>query len=175
MTFGGRLKALRIKHNLTQLELAKKINLSKANVSKYEADLVEPNLDTLAMISVLFDVSINYLLGVPDKAAPVEPPISEKQETVLKLAKQLSDEDMRKLIDYAELLKKANEYSNDLARPQRIAEKEQLPAALQSLPPFEDVYAEQENKVVRTDILGDDGYERHAAFGGGVWKEKKKD
>ncbi len=108
MTFGGRLKALRIEHNLTQSELAKKINLSKANVSKYEADLVEPNLDTLAMISVLFDVSINYLLGVPDKAAPAEQPISEKQETVLKLAKQLSDEDMRKLIDYAELLKKAD-------------------------------------------------------------------
>lgn len=68
MSFGSRLKELRLKNNLTQLELAKKINLSKANVSKYEANLIEPNLDTLTMISDLFNVSTDYLLEKEEPA-----------------------------------------------------------------------------------------------------------
>lgn len=106
MSFGARLKELRIQKNLTQEQLAKKINLSKANVSKYESDLVEPNLETLAMISVLFDVSINYLIGVPDKATPDEQPLSEKQSQLLKLADDLNEEERIKLLEYAELLKR---------------------------------------------------------------------
>lgn len=108
MTFGSRLKSIRKKHNLTQLELAKKINLSKANVSKYESDLVEPNLETLAMISTLFDVSLNYLLGIPDKITHIDQPLSENQQTILNLTMQLSNEEINKLIEYAELLKKAS-------------------------------------------------------------------
>lgn len=91
---------------MTQEQLAKKINLSKANVSKYEADLVEPNLETLTMISLLFDVSMNYLLGVPDKATPEEQPLSEKQSQLLKLADELNEEERVKLLEYAELLKR---------------------------------------------------------------------
>lgn len=106
LSFGARLKKLRTENNMTQEQLAKKINLSKANVSKYEADIVEPNLETLAMISVLFDVSINYLLDVPDKAAPEEQPLSEKQSQLLNLAADLNEEERVKLLEYAELLKR---------------------------------------------------------------------
>ena len=66
ISFGSRLKELRISKNLTQEDLAKKINLSKANISKYEADLVEPSLETLSLLAKLFDVSTNYLLCVPE-------------------------------------------------------------------------------------------------------------
>lgn len=106
LSFGGRLRELRLSKNLTQEELAKKISLSKANVSKYEADLVEPNLDTLAMLSALFDVSINYLLGIPEKTTPKEQPLSEKQSQLIKLADDLTDDEKVKLLDYAELLKR---------------------------------------------------------------------
>ncbi len=47
----------------------------------------------------------NYL--EPEKAVHIELPLSEKQETVLRLSEQLTDEDLKKLIDYAELLRKA--------------------------------------------------------------------
>ena len=62
MSFGERLRQLRISTNLTQEQLAKKIKLSKANISKYEADLVEPNIDTLKILSKIFNVSTDYLL-----------------------------------------------------------------------------------------------------------------
>lgn len=67
MTFGARLKALRQSYNLTQTELANKIKLSKANVSKYESDSIEPNLETLKLIAELFNVSVDHLLGQEDK------------------------------------------------------------------------------------------------------------
>lgn len=41
------------------------------------------------------------------KTAPAEQSLTDKQGQVLSLAKNLSDEDMQKLIDYAELLTKA--------------------------------------------------------------------
>lgn len=69
MSFGSKLRELRVAAGMTQEQLAKKINLSKANVSKYEADIVEPNLDTLVAISKLFDVTIDYMLEAKQPAA----------------------------------------------------------------------------------------------------------
>jgi len=63
MDFGNTLKKLRIEHSFTQSELAQKIKLSKANVSKYESNSVEPNLETLSLIASIFNVSTDYLLG----------------------------------------------------------------------------------------------------------------
>lgn len=66
MSFGYRLRNLREQSHMTQTDLADKLNLSKANISKYESNLVEPNLQTLSLISELFDVSVDYLLGKTD-------------------------------------------------------------------------------------------------------------
>lgn len=105
MSFGSTLKNLRISHGLTQEELAKRINLSKANVSKYEADLVEPNLGTLALIANVFSVSTNFLLGIQEKAAPGEQLLTEKQNKILELVEGLTDREREELIRYAEFLK----------------------------------------------------------------------
>ena len=63
MSFGFRLKQLRIAKRLTQEQLAKMVKLSKANISKYEADTVEPNLETLRLFADIFDVSMDYLIN----------------------------------------------------------------------------------------------------------------
>lgn len=68
MTFGKRIKELRALHDMTQAELASKLNVSKANMSKYEADKIEPNLGILKNISALFDVSVDYLLQRPQNS-----------------------------------------------------------------------------------------------------------
>ncbi len=70
MTFGERLKELRLSKDMTQSDLAKRINLSKANVSKYEANFVEPNLETLGLIAKVFNVSVDYLLGYTNEISP---------------------------------------------------------------------------------------------------------
>ena len=104
MSFGSRLKVLRIKHNLTQSELAEKINLSKANVSKYEADLVEPNLDTLKLISSLFSVSIDYLLG-NEKATLTEQPASQKLKNLIDSYADLSEDEIDQVTNFVDFLK----------------------------------------------------------------------
>ena len=65
--FGKMLKTLRIKENMTQAQLAKKLGLTKSVVSAYETGLRLPSYDVLIHIAKIFDVSTDYLLGVEHK------------------------------------------------------------------------------------------------------------
>lgn len=61
--FGSRLKKLRQSHNMTQPVLAKKLQVTKSVISAYETGLRMPSYETLLMISKVFSVSTDYLLG----------------------------------------------------------------------------------------------------------------
>jgi transcriptional regulator with XRE-family HTH domain len=63
IVFGNRLKELRIEKGLTQEELGELVNLTKANISKYESGKLEPNIDTINYLASFFDVSADYLFG----------------------------------------------------------------------------------------------------------------
>ena len=58
---------LRTKSGLTQNELAEKIFVTRQAVSRWETGETMPNTETLKVLSKLFDVSINTLLGSPRK------------------------------------------------------------------------------------------------------------
>lgn len=64
MDFKDRLKELRELKNLSQLELATKLNISNAVVSMYEKGTRQPSRETLEMIADFFNVDTpyNYLL-----------------------------------------------------------------------------------------------------------------
>lgn len=62
-----RIKLLRVSHNLSQVELAKKLNVSKQSVSNWENDNILPSIEMLVEISKLFSVSTDYLLGLDDR------------------------------------------------------------------------------------------------------------
>lgn len=70
--FGERLKLLREGKEFTQEQLGKRINLTKANISKYENEGLEPNIDTMIMLADLFNTSVDYLLGRIDTRAIVK-------------------------------------------------------------------------------------------------------
>ncbi len=59
------LKMLREKNNLTQEEMARKVNVTRQAVSRWETGETQPNPDMLKVLSRQFDVSINTLLGAP--------------------------------------------------------------------------------------------------------------
>lgn len=63
MNFGKRLKSLRLEKGLSQKELANIINISHANISKYESNSVEPNIEIINKLASYFDVSTDYLLA----------------------------------------------------------------------------------------------------------------
>ncbi len=58
---------LRTKSGLSQEELAQKIYVTRQAVSRGETGETIPNPETLKLLSKLFDVSINTLLGSPRK------------------------------------------------------------------------------------------------------------
>ena len=59
--------SLRTKNGLSQDELAEKVFITRQAVSRWENGETVPNPDTLKLLSALFDVSINTLLGAPRK------------------------------------------------------------------------------------------------------------
>ena len=59
------ISELRIKNGLTQEQLAEKVFVTRQAVSRWETGDTVPNTETLKLLSKLFDVSINTLLGSP--------------------------------------------------------------------------------------------------------------
>lgn len=66
MDFGNILKKIRQDNNLTQEELAKKIDTSRSNIANYENNKNMPSIDILDKLSKIFNVSTDYLLGKSD-------------------------------------------------------------------------------------------------------------
>ncbi len=56
---------LRMNNKLSQDELARKVCVTRQAVSRWETGETIPNTETLKLLSRLFDVSINTLLGSP--------------------------------------------------------------------------------------------------------------
>lgn len=56
---------LRTKNGLSQEELAKKVFVTRQAVSRWETGETVPNTETLKLLSKLFNVSVNTLLGSP--------------------------------------------------------------------------------------------------------------
>lgn len=61
MSFGDRLRGLRLEKKMTQEDLAKLLNLSRATVGRYETNERFPDKNTLKKIADIFEVSMDYL------------------------------------------------------------------------------------------------------------------
>lgn len=58
---GDRIKELREDFNMTQDDLAKKLNVTRTTISSYENNSIIPPLDKLIKIADTFNVSLDYL------------------------------------------------------------------------------------------------------------------
>lgn len=63
MNFSDNLKRLRKENNLSQEELAEKLNVSRQSVSKWESNSAYPEMDKIIQISNMFNVGIDELLN----------------------------------------------------------------------------------------------------------------
>ena len=66
MKFGERLRELRKINNLSQLELGKLLNMSKMAISHWEKGNSEPSIEQLKTMAMIFEVSVDYLIGYVD-------------------------------------------------------------------------------------------------------------
>lgn len=67
MDFGRKLKTLRKQAGLTQKQLATQLGVTKSVVSFYELQTRSPSPDVLAKLSMIFHVSVDYLLGLDNR------------------------------------------------------------------------------------------------------------
>lgn len=66
MEFKQRLKELRLEKGVTQIQIAKIVNMSKMAISHWEKGNSEPSIEQLKILATYFDVSIDYLTGFLD-------------------------------------------------------------------------------------------------------------
>lgn len=70
MSFSERLKELRMLNNMSQSELAEKVNLKTSAISKYETGTTQPGIDMLKKFAEIFSVTVDYLVGFSDVKNP---------------------------------------------------------------------------------------------------------
>ncbi|RIO64616.1 XRE family transcriptional regulator, partial [Staphylococcus haemolyticus] len=66
MKFHEKLKQERKRLNLSQEDLANKINISRQSISKWELEKGYPNIETLIELSEVFDITVDELLKGDD-------------------------------------------------------------------------------------------------------------
>lgn len=70
MEFKDRLKMLRKERRLTQVKLGEMLNYGYTAIANYESGRNQPSIPDLKKIASIFNVSMDYLLGVNDIRHP---------------------------------------------------------------------------------------------------------
>lgn len=81
--FGLRIRELREQHKLSQEQLGGKVGRSKSVISSYENNIKVPPLTILTQLAVIFNVSLDYLVGIDKNEMISINGLSEQQKTLL--------------------------------------------------------------------------------------------
>lgn len=86
MTVNERLKMLRTENGLTQMQLAKALNIGQTTVAAYERSH-DPNLYSLIAYADYFECTLDYLAG--REQAPLPYALTEKEREIVRLYRAL--------------------------------------------------------------------------------------
>lgn len=82
MTLGEKIRDLRKQANMKQSELADKLGVARTAISNWESDINKPNVDLIANMCYLFNVSPNYFFEVdlPETKTSPEPTATDSED-----------------------------------------------------------------------------------------------
>ena len=89
MDFSEKLLTLRKANDMTQEQLAEKLDVSRQSVSKWESGQATPDLEKIVVLSTVFNVTTDYLLKsseIDDLSVKTE--MLEKQQQMMLLREQ---------------------------------------------------------------------------------------
>ena len=66
MSYKERIKELRKNSGLSQMQLARKLNISQSAIAKWELGKTEPTASALILLSKFFNETTDYILGLED-------------------------------------------------------------------------------------------------------------
>ena len=97
---GEILRELRKDRGMTQADLAEKLSLSPLTISAYECGRSSPDDDVKIKIAQIFNVSLDYLLGLIREPLPYE-----RNRTTVSCPADFTDEEMASVRKYIAFLK----------------------------------------------------------------------
>lgn len=96
--FGVRMQQLRINHHMSQETLGRKLNRSKSVICGYENNIRIPPLEVIVKMAVIFNVSLDYLVGIDKKEIISMDNLDEEQKRIIQsLLKEFRDNSNRHL------------------------------------------------------------------------------
>lgn len=91
--FGLRLKELREARQLSQKEAAARLDVGRSTISGYERNIITPSVDQLVRMAVLYNTSLDYMMGLENRSSFFVDDLEEsQQQTVLDVVKRLKQE-----------------------------------------------------------------------------------
>lgn len=78
-----RIKNLREKENMTQVQLAKILGLSRSGVNAWEMGLSVPSTQYIVELAKTFNISADYLLGLEDTSCVSTKGLTDQQITAI--------------------------------------------------------------------------------------------
>ena len=95
--FGMRLKELRESKRLSQTDVAARLDVSRATISGYECNTITPSVEQLVKLAVLYNASLDYMLGMENRSYLYLDDLTESQQrTVLDIVDRLKKEFLNK-------------------------------------------------------------------------------
>lgn len=91
--FGLRLRELREAKQLSQTEVAARLNVGRSTISGYESNTITPSLEQFTRLAILYNTSLDYMMGLDNRTCFYLDGLSKRQQqTVLDIVKRLIQE-----------------------------------------------------------------------------------
>ena len=120
-----KLKELRNKNNLTQIQFSKAFGISSGTIAMWETGKRSPDIDTICSLATFFNVSVDYLLDrTPEHEnmlTRVPEDIKKYLEKLIFALNDLNEEGREKLVDLADDLVKTGKYKK--SAPNELGQK----------------------------------------------------
>ncbi len=109
------IKVARINAGLSVDEISRKLDITPQAYYNYEKGNREPSSDTLIKLSLILNVSVDYLLGVDNNVAPIKAPLTAgaKIKVLGKVPAGVPIEAVEYVIDEIEISEKMTNDSHD--------------------------------------------------------------
>lgn len=136
MTFGEKVKAIRIKQGFSQFQLGEKMNISQQAVAKYEHLTEQPKLATVRKLANALGVSINDLTLNWSSYSPneiwddmednksdyesIDPRDAANEERIMNCFHELNYAGQEKAIEQVELLTQIPSYQAKINKSEEI-------------------------------------------------------
>lgn len=97
INFAARLKFLMNKYGLMQADLCRRTGIERSLMSNYYKGKARPTLDNAIALAKAFGITLDELVGFEPKT-----PLSEREEELLDMFRELSDDEQREILGYTE-------------------------------------------------------------------------